>query len=330
MRESATSKAASGSASASASAARTSTWPRPSAAARRAAIAVISAATSVRTTAPSGPTSSAATRPTPPGPQATSSTRSPVAGAARRSSASVTGAPCSSTRAAWRSQPGAAAAHCARCTARSSSASTRRRYRAHASLAAVRILALADAPPRRPVPELVAAGRPDLVVLLGDLEPAWVDGLAGLDVPRLGVHGNHDDPGSLAALGAEDVHLRRVDVDGVSFSGLSGSPRYSREGRFEWTQAEAAKLLGRLPAADVLLTHAPPEGVNDEPGDPVHTGWTALRAWVEEHRPAWLLHGHTGVPLPPARPVHRLGPTRVVHVRGSALIDLPPSEAAGA
>ena len=35
MRESATSKAASGSASASASAARTSTWPRPSAAARR-------------------------------------------------------------------------------------------------------------------------------------------------------------------------------------------------------------------------------------------------------------------------------------------------------
>ena len=194
----------------------------------------------------------------------------------------------------------------------------------------MRILALADAPPRRPVPELVAAGRPDLVVLLGDLEPAWVDGLAGLDVPRLGVHGNHDDPGSLAALGAEDVHLRRVDVDGVSFSGLSGSPRYSREGRFEWTQAEAAKLLGRLPAADVLLTHAPPEGVNDEPGDPVHTGWTALRAWVEEHRPAWLLHGHTGVPLPPARPVHRLGPTRVVHVRGSALIDLPPSEAAGA
>jgi hypothetical protein len=38
------------------------------------------------------------------------------------------------------------------------------------------------------------------------------------------------------------------------------------------------------------------------------------------------LHGHTGVPLPPARPVHRLGPTRVVHVRGSALIDLRPSE----
>jgi uncharacterized protein len=75
----------------------------------------------------------------------------------------------------------------------------------------------------------------------------------------------------------------------------------------------------------VLLTHAPPEGVNDEPDDPVHAGWTALRAWVEEHRPAWLLHGHTGVPLPPARPVHRLGPTRVVHVRGSALIDLAPS-----
>jgi hypothetical protein len=45
-----------------------------------------------------------------------------------------------------------------------------------------------------------------------------------------------------------------------------------------------------------------------------------LRRWVERNRPAWLLHGHT---LPdPARPVHRLGDTRVVHVRGAMAVEL--------
>ena len=79
-------------------------------------------------------------------------------------------------------------------------------------------------------------------------------------------------------------------------------------------------MLARLPAADVLLTHSPPAGVNDEPDDRAHRGSAALRAWVERTRPAWLLHGHT---LPhPARRVARLGPTRVVHVRGAELVEL--------
>ena len=52
-------------------------------------------------------------------------------------------------------------------------------------------------------------------------------------------------------------------------------------------------MLARLPPADVLLAHSPPEGVNDEPDDRAHRGSPALRAWVERNRPAWLLHGHT-------------------------------------
>jgi Icc-related predicted phosphoesterase len=184
----------------------------------------------------------------------------------------------------------------------------------------VRILALADAPPPGPLAELVAASRPELIVLLGDLQPAWTDGLDAIDVPKLGVHGNHDAPGTLAAVGAEDVHLRRVSHGGLSFSGLAGSPRYSRGGEYEWTEEEAQALVDRLPGADVLLTHTPPAGVNDDPGDPVHRGWAALLPWVERERPAWLLHGHTH-PLP-GRLVHSLGPTRVAYVRGAAILDL--------
>ena len=150
----------------------------------------------------------------------------------------------------------------------------------------MRILALADEPPHRPIAELVEASHPQLVVVLGDLEPAWTEGLADVEVPKLGVRGNHDPPDALRAVGAEEVHLRRVELGELSFTGFGGSPRYSREGRNEWTEDEAAERLAGLPSADVLLTHSPPAGINDEPDDPVHRGSSALREWVERHEPA--------------------------------------------
>ena len=156
--------------------------------------------------------------------------------------------------------------------------------------------------------------------MLGDLEPAWTEGLAELDLPKLGVRGNHDAPDALSAVGVEDLHLRAVELGGLSFSGFGGSPRYSRHGANEWTEEEAEEMLASLPAADVLLTHSPPEGVNDEPDDHVHRGSAALRTWVERHEPGWLLHGHTLPNL--ALAVSRLGPTRVVHVRGAVTIEL--------
>jgi uncharacterized protein len=170
------------------------------------------------------------------------------------------------------------------------------------------------------VPELVEALGPELVLVLGDLEPAWTEGLREVALPKLGVRGNHDAPDALSALGVEDLHLAAAEVSGLRFAGFGGSPRYSRHGGNEWTEEEAAELIERLPAADVLLTHSPPAGVNDEPDDRAHRGSAALRAWVERNEPAWLLHGHT---LPnPASAVSRVGSTRVVHVRGAAPIEL--------
>lgn len=184
----------------------------------------------------------------------------------------------------------------------------------------VLVLALADEPPHRPIPELVEGIGPDLILLLGDLEPAWTEGLAEVDLPKLGVRGNHDAEDSLAAVGAEDLHLRAVEQGGLTFAGFGGSPRYSPDAGNQWTEEEAEEMLARLPAADVLLTHSPPAGVNDEPDDRAHRGSPALRAWVERFEPVWLLHGHT---LPdPARAVDRVGPTRVVHVRGAAPLEL--------
>jgi uncharacterized protein len=184
----------------------------------------------------------------------------------------------------------------------------------------LQVLALADAPPHAPIPELVDAAHPELIVLLGDLEPAWTAGLAAVAIPKLGVRGNHDADDALSLVGAEDLHLSRTEAGGLSFAGFGGSPRYSRDGRNEWTEEEAGDLVARLPAADVLLTHSPPAGVNDEPDDPAHRGSPALREWVERNEPAWLLHGHT-LPHPASR-VRRLGATRIVHVRGAMSVEL--------
>jgi Icc-related predicted phosphoesterase len=189
----------------------------------------------------------------------------------------------------------------------------------------VRVLALADKPPPGDPAELVAGNAVDAVVTLGDLQPAWIASLGGLELPRLGVHGNHDCEHELTELGIRDLHLARADVGGMSFSGFEGCVRY-REGPHQYTQEEAAVLARRLPAADVLLCHCPPWGVNDEPDDPAHVGFRALRGWVERHQPHYLLHGHT-TPDPRTR-VQRLGGTQVIWVRGALTIELGP--AAGA
>ena len=188
-----------------------------------------------------------------------------------------------------------------------------------ATAAPLRLLALADeAPPADPA-RIVSDNGVAAVVTLGDLEPESIAPLSGLAIPRLGVHGNHDAEGQLAALGIADLHLSRVEVGGWSFAGFEGCVRYG-EGPHQYSQAEAAELARELPPADVLACHAPPAGIDDEPDDPAHAGFVALREWVERHRPKYLLHGHTQ-PDPRTR-VRRFGDTEVVWVRGAAVVEL--------
>jgi uncharacterized protein len=184
----------------------------------------------------------------------------------------------------------------------------------------VRLLTFADEPPRVEAAELVARVRPDAVVTLGDLRPGWIASLASLNLPRLGVHGNHDGEDELTALGIRDLHGTRACVGGWSFAGFEGCVRYGRGGPHQYTQEEAAGLARDLAAADVLLCHCPPWGINDEPDDPAHVGFRALRDWVERHRPRYVLHGHT-TPDPRTR-LRRFGRTEIVRVRGAMTVEL--------
>ena len=96
--------------------------------------------------------------------------------------------------------------------------------------------------------------------------------------------------------------------------------RYQRDGTHQYTQREASKLVKRLPGADVLICHCPPLGINDDPDDPAHIGFEALREWVDRHRPRYVLHGHTH-PLP-GRALTRYGDTQVRWISGAQVLDL--------
>jgi Icc-related predicted phosphoesterase len=189
------------------------------------------------------------------------------------------------------------------------------------SIAFVRVLALADKrPPMDPALMAQQMGA-QAVLLLGDLDLAWIETLRALGLPKLGVHGNHDTEHLLREVEVDDLHLRRTSLGGMTFAGFEGCVQYGGgPHHYHYTQRKASRLAKRLPAADVLLCHCPPRGVNDDPDDPAHIGWDALRDWVLEHRPRWLLHGHVH-PVPVGL-TERVGDTRVVYVNGARVLEL--------
>ena len=105
---------------------------------------------------------------------------------------------------------------------------------------------------------------------------------------------------------------------------------YGNGGPYHYTQKKASKLAKRLPAADILICHCPPLGVNDDPDDPAHVGFEGLRDWVDRHQPRHILHGHT-------HPIAGLAATRYgdarVHwvsgrARASARLSVSPTRSA--
>lgn len=71
----------------------------------------------------------------------------------------------------------------------------------------------------------------------------------------------------------EDLHGRRTSLGGLTVAGFEGCVRYGDGGAYHRTQKQGGKLARRLPAADVLVCHCPPRGINDDPDDPAHVGW---------------------------------------------------------
>jgi len=205
----------------------------------------------------------------------------------------------------------------------------------------VRILAVSDIEDEAVTALLPdRAGTIDLVLGCGDLSYDYLDFVAtAVAAPLRAVHGNHDVPPENLddhEVGVWwdgiDLHGRVVNLEGVLVGGLEGSPRYNN-GPYQSTELDMwlaiIRMVPRLITnrirrgrfIDVLVTHAPPRGIHDQP-DPAHRGFAALRTFLNWFRPRYHLHGHTHVY--DARTVTRtqVGATTVVNVYGARTIEL--------
>ena len=139
----------------------------------------------------------------------------------------------------------------------------------------------------------------DLVLSCGDLPANYLSFLTCFtNAPIVYVCGNHDTryethPPEGCTCIEDQVYVH----DGLRILGLGGSMRY-KPGPYQYTEREMMRRLNRMSfrirrtrGFDILLTHAPMEGVGDG-ADLPHHGFKAFKVAVDKYHPAYHVHGH--------------------------------------
>ena len=163
------------------------------------------------------------------------------------------------------------------------------------------ILVLADVPSKA-LWDHFEQSRPegiDLILSCGDLPAEYLSFLVTFaHCPLLYVHGNHDTRYSRKPPeGCICIDDKIYTHEGVRILGLGGSMRY-KEGEWQYSEREMEKRIRKLrlklwmkKGFDILLTHAPAKGHNDQE-DLAHRGFEAFGTLMEKYRPKYMVHGH--------------------------------------
>ncbi len=183
----------------------------------------------------------------------------------------------------------------------------------------LRILAVSDEVDQRIYSTTLRDRMPDiqLVIGCGDVPASYLEFLTdSLRKPVYYVLGNHAEeitragsrgtprlPEGCTNLGGTVV---RDPVHGIIMAGLPGSPRYSEHDPVQYTEVQMAWMIIRMVprllwnrmrhgrALDILVTHAPPRGINDAE-DVAHRGFVMMRHFLKWFRPPYQLHGHVHI-----------------------------------
>jgi Icc-related predicted phosphoesterase len=183
-------------------------------------------------------------------------------------------------------------------------------------------------------------GHVPFVISCGDLPVSYLEFIAdALNRPVYFVPGNHqrrcEQGRACTPTGAIDLSGKVVTdpATGLILAGFPGCLRYEDDQPTQYSEREigvmACKTAPRLylnraragRALDLLVTHAPPRGVNDR-DDPAHRGFETLRGYLERWRPQYHLHGHIHL-YDRTQPAHqRFAGTEVINVFPYRLLDL--------
>ena len=171
----------------------------------------------------------------------------------------------------------------------------------------------------------------DLIISCGDLSAKYLEFLATMGhAPVVYVPGNHDvrytqEPPE----GCDCIDGQFVTFNGLRILGLGGC-RWYRPGPYQVTEREMTRKIRRLrwqirrhKGVDIVVTHAPPEGVGDAP-DNAHRGFAALIDLIDKYHPTYLLHGHVHSNYETNFVREReYGGTRVINVGERYILEVP-------
>jgi len=166
----------------------------------------------------------------------------------------------------------------------------------------------------------------DGVVGAGDLDPDYLAFLGdAFHAPLVYVLGNHDRPQAEAyrhlpaALEAKVEEHFTLPILGLSWA-HEGSGRDDHGAWWQLLRVGPGVLLRPRPV--LVASHVPPRGAGDGP-DRYHHGEDAYRWLLGRLRPPLWLHGHTTL-ASVADWRDRVGPTTLVNVTGSVLVEVVP------
>jgi Icc-related predicted phosphoesterase len=170
----------------------------------------------------------------------------------------------------------------------------------------MRILLISDhVSPGFNLRQFIIDENPQLIITLGDLSYEDLSCLKDFDdIPKVGVYGNHCKGDYFSLLGIRNMHLQLGTVSrsgvlsGINFFGFEGCVKYKDDVSKQYTQDESLKMVGSYfeDKIDVIISHAPPKGMNDSLLDKSHLGFEGLRRLIDLTNPAILFHGHTYPP----------------------------------
>ena len=171
----------------------------------------------------------------------------------------------------------------------------------------------------------------DLIIACGDLRSDYLSFLVTMArCPVLYVHGNHDNHyAERRPQGCDCIDGRVVTYNGVRILGLGGCLRY-HPGDHQYTERQMARRIAklhwkirRLGGVDLVVTHAPAEGLGDAE-DPAHWGFNALRELLDKYQPRYMLHGHVHLRYGQDKTrVRSYGATTVINASERYVLELP-------
>ncbi len=183
------------------------------------------------------------------------------------------------------------------------------------------------------------------VISCGDLPFYYYDFImTNLNVPLFYVLGNHPPPvkenrnqlwDADYPPGAENIDSKIINYKGLLIGGFEGSIRYNND---QWSKQYTnfemkMKHLKMWPklifnrifrgrALDILVTHAPPRGIQDREDRP-HRGFKSYLSFLKRFKPRYMFHGHIHLyDINEQRETLYNGRTRVINGYGYQIIEI--------